>query len=124
VATRVHANHPFYSLALLAPLLFAAPLCRWLFAGLSLTLFVNEAWHDVGVADALPSILPGEAIFWVPILNSALNVALLLLWAWALPGLIKQVGTSGLRHFDTPTERQPVRAHLHPTVSPSDARLG
>lgn len=91
VVTRVHANHPFYALALLAPLLCATRLCGVLFWGISVTLFVNEVWHDNGVMELLPQHLSADVIFWVPILNSFLNVALLLLWAVRLPALLRAV---------------------------------
>ena len=74
-----HERYLFPALALLAPLLPQRNAARWLYLGLSLSLFLNLLWVDPAVP--LPNF--AEQLAWgVPI--ALANTALLGLSAWAL----------------------------------------
>ncbi len=77
--TESHERYLFPALALLSPLLPGSRSVRWLYLGLSLTLFLNLLWVDPAVP--LPGY-PQELRWGLP--TALLNTASLGLAAWAL----------------------------------------
>ncbi|MFN8637561.1 MAG: glycosyltransferase 87 family protein [Chloroflexota bacterium] len=81
VTTRAHENHAFFVLPLLV---MATPRSRFvwaLFGVLSLTLFLNMAYHDFGLEAWRLSVLPPETWLRLQLANAALNLLLLIVWS-------------------------------------------
>jgi hypothetical protein len=84
VTTRAHENHAFFALPLLV---MATPAARFywaMFGLLSLTLFLNMAFHDFGLEALRLSWLPPEAWLRLQLANAALNLTLFLVWSMRL----------------------------------------
>jgi Gpi18-like mannosyltransferase len=81
VTTRAHENHAFFALPLLVMATPRSGFYWAMFGGLSLTLFLNMALHDFGLEAMRLSLLPPETWLRLQLANSALNVALFLVWS-------------------------------------------
>ena len=81
VTTRAHENHAFFALPLLV---MATPTSRFywtMFWMLSLTLFLNMAYHDFGLEAWRLARFSAEDWLTLQFWNAGLNVVLLLVWA-------------------------------------------
>jgi len=81
VTTRAHENHAFFALPLLV---MATPTSRFywmMFWLLSLTLFLNMAYHDFGLEAWRLARFSAQDWLTLQLFNAAMNLALLLVWA-------------------------------------------
>ena len=84
VTTRAHENHAFFALPLLV---MATPTSRfswWMFWLVSLTLFLNMAYHDFGLEAWRLARFSFEDWQTLQLFNAGLNVVLLLIWSLAV----------------------------------------
>jgi hypothetical protein len=84
VTTRAHENHAFFALPLLV---MATPTSRfswWIFWLLSLTLFLNMAYHDFGLEAWRLARFTFEEWQTLQFINAGLNVALFVAWSACL----------------------------------------
>jgi hypothetical protein len=98
VTTRAHENHAFFALPLLV---MATPRARFswaVFGLLSLTIFLNMAFHDFGLEAWRLSWLPPEVWPRLQLANAALNVAIFVAWTarlWPRQQLVAERAATG-----------------------------
>jgi len=80
LTTRAHENHAFFVLPLLAMALPTVPWARVLFAGITLTLFLNMALHDPLLAPRLQALAAPDTLWRLQMANASLNLLMLAGW--------------------------------------------
>jgi hypothetical protein len=80
VTTRAHENHAYFALPLLVMATPASRFYRAMFCLLSLTLFLNMAYHDFGLEAWRLARFSAEDWRTLQLFNAGLNVALLVMW--------------------------------------------
>ena len=86
VTTRAHENHAFFALPLLVMALPTSRFYWWMFCLISLTLFLNMAYHDFGLEAWRLARYSAEDWRTLQLWNAGLNVVLFLVWVvWVWP---------------------------------------
>lgn len=81
VTTRAHENHTFFVLPLLVMATPGSPFNWTMFCMLSLTLFLNMAYHDFGLEAWRLARFSAEEWRTLQLVNAGLNVALFVVWS-------------------------------------------
>ena len=81
VTTRAHENHAYFALPLLAMALPTSRFYWTIFWLLSLTLFLNMAYHDFGLDSWRLARFTAEEWRTLQLINAGLNVVVFLVWS-------------------------------------------
>ncbi|MGE3267912.1 MAG: glycosyltransferase 87 family protein [Chloroflexota bacterium] len=84
VTTRAHENHAFFALPLLVMATPRSGFMWGMFGLLSLTLFLNMAFHDFGLEGLRASLFAPETWLRLQLANAALNIVVFLAWSYWL----------------------------------------
>lgn len=90
VSTRMHENHAFLVLPLLATILYLDWRLKLIFSLLSLTFLVNMVLHDPVLAPQIEALFSAARMTQGQVLNSLINTLLLVFWVYALFPLTKE----------------------------------